>query len=127
MTQDGEADWQELLRELAMPDPRGAGGGRRNPRRPAAQAAARPTLDDDDATADQRRGSTRSTSCSTSRCGRTCRATAATSTCVGLEGNKLTVHYQGACGSCPSSLSGTLAGIEGLIQSVDPDLQVAPV
>ena len=29
---------------------------------------------------------------------------------LGLEGNQLTVHYQGACGSCPSSLSGTLAG-----------------
>ena len=29
---------------------------------------------------------------------------------LGLEGNMLNVHYQGACGSCPSSISGTLAG-----------------
>jgi Fe-S cluster biogenesis protein NfuA len=46
---------------------------------------------------------------------------------VGLEGNKLKVHYQGACGSCPSSLSATLTGIEGLVHSVDPELQLVPV
>ena len=27
---------------------------------------------------------------------------------LGLDGNKLSVHYQGACGTCPSSISGTL-------------------
>ena len=43
---------------------------------------------------------------------------------VSLEGNKLTVHYQGACGSCPSSLSGTLAGIENLLKSIEPDIEV---
>jgi len=46
---------------------------------------------------------------------------------VGLEGNKLSVHYQGACGSCPSSLSGTLAGIEGLVRQIEPDLEVFAV
>jgi Fe-S cluster biogenesis protein NfuA len=46
---------------------------------------------------------------------------------VGLEGNELRVHYQGACGSCPSSLSGTLAGIESLVHQVDPTLEVIPV
>lgn len=46
---------------------------------------------------------------------------------VGLEGNQLHVHYQGACGSCPSSLSGTLAGIESLVHQIDPDLEVVPV
>jgi len=46
---------------------------------------------------------------------------------VGLEGNLLKVHYQGACGSCPSSLSGTLAGIESLVKSVDPDMEIIPV
>jgi Fe-S cluster biogenesis protein NfuA len=39
----------------------------------------------------------------------------------------LKVHYQGACGSCPSSLSATLTGIEGLVHSVDPELQLIPV
>ena len=46
---------------------------------------------------------------------------------VGLEGNELRVHYQGACGSCPSSLSGTLSGIESLVHQVDPSLEVVPV
>ena len=46
---------------------------------------------------------------------------------MGLEGNTLSVHYQGACGSCPSSLSGTLAGIENLVKSIEPDIQVIAV
>jgi Fe-S cluster biogenesis protein NfuA len=46
---------------------------------------------------------------------------------LGLEGNKLTVHYQGACGSCPSSLSGTLVSIEQLLKTIEPDLEVVAV
>jgi Fe-S cluster biogenesis protein NfuA len=43
---------------------------------------------------------------------------------LGLDGNKLTVHYQGACGSCPSSISGTLTAIENLVRSIEPDIKV---
>ena len=46
---------------------------------------------------------------------------------LGLEGNKLSVHYQGACGSCPSSISGTLTGIENLVRSIEPDIEVIAV
>jgi Fe-S cluster biogenesis protein NfuA len=46
---------------------------------------------------------------------------------LGLEGNRLTVHYQGACGTCPSSISGTLAGIEYLVKSIEPDIEVVAV
>jgi len=46
---------------------------------------------------------------------------------LGLEGNRLTVHYQGACGSCPSSISGTLAGIENLVRQIEPDMEVVAV
>jgi NFU1 iron-sulfur cluster scaffold homolog, mitochondrial len=46
---------------------------------------------------------------------------------LGLEGNRLMVHYQGACGSCPSAISGTLAGIEGLLRSIEPDIEVMAV
>ncbi len=46
---------------------------------------------------------------------------------VGLVGNTLSVHYQGACGSCPSSLSGTLAGIENLVKSIEPDIEVVAI
>ena len=46
---------------------------------------------------------------------------------LGLEGNKLTVHYQGACGSCPSSISGTLVSIEQLLKTIEPDIEVMAV
>lgn len=44
---------------------------------------------------------------------------------VSLEGKKLVIRYQGACGSCPSSISGTLMAIENLLQAeVDGNLTV---
>jgi Fe-S cluster biogenesis protein NfuA len=46
---------------------------------------------------------------------------------VGLDGNQLSVHYQGACGTCPSSISGTLRGIENLVKSIEPDIEVVAV
>ena len=46
---------------------------------------------------------------------------------VGLSGNTLSVHYQGACGSCPSSMSGTLVSIEQLLKTIEPDLEVVAV
>jgi Fe-S cluster biogenesis protein NfuA len=46
---------------------------------------------------------------------------------LGLEDNRLTVHYQGACGSCPSSMSGTLVSIEQLLKTIEPDIEVVAV
>ena len=46
---------------------------------------------------------------------------------LALEGNRLTVHYQGACGSCPSSMSGTLVSIEQLLKTIEPDLEVVAI
>jgi Fe-S cluster biogenesis protein NfuA len=47
---------------------------------------------------------------------------------LGLAEHTLTIRYQGACGSCPSSLSGTLMAIEGMLkQEVDPELEVIAV
>lgn len=44
---------------------------------------------------------------------------------LGLKENTLSIRYQGACGSCPSSLTGTLMAIEGMLkQEVDPELEV---
>ena len=44
---------------------------------------------------------------------------------VGLEGNMLRIRYEGACGSCPSSLTGTLMAIENMIKDeIDPDIEV---
>jgi Fe-S cluster biogenesis protein NfuA len=47
---------------------------------------------------------------------------------LSLEENRLTIRYQGACGSCPSSLTGTLMAIEGMVQQeVDPEIEVIAV
>ncbi|HEY0101630.1 MAG TPA: NifU family protein [Pyrinomonadaceae bacterium] len=47
---------------------------------------------------------------------------------VSLKENTLTIKYQGACGSCPSSISGTLMAIESMVQQeVDPALEVVAV
>ena len=43
---------------------------------------------------------------------------------LALEGDRLVVHYQGACGTCPSSISGTLRGIEHLLRTIEPDIEV---
>jgi len=47
---------------------------------------------------------------------------------VGLEDNILQIHYEGACGSCPSSTSGTLMYIESILRAnLDENLSVLPV
>ena len=47
---------------------------------------------------------------------------------LGLKEHTLSIRYQGACGSCPSSLTGTLMAIEGMLkQEVDPELEVVAV
>lgn len=47
---------------------------------------------------------------------------------VELEGSTLKIRYQGACGSCPSSLTGTLMAIENMIrEEIDPDIDVVAV
>lgn len=47
---------------------------------------------------------------------------------LGLKEHTLSIRYQGACGSCPSSLTGTLMAIEGMLkQEVDPELEVIAV
>jgi NFU1 iron-sulfur cluster scaffold homolog, mitochondrial len=47
---------------------------------------------------------------------------------LGLQEHTLSIRYQGACGSCPSSLTGTLMAIEGMLkQEVDPEIEVVAV
>ena len=44
---------------------------------------------------------------------------------LGIDGYSVKIKYQGACGSCPSSISGTLAAIETLLKKdVHPALEV---
>jgi Fe-S cluster biogenesis protein NfuA len=47
---------------------------------------------------------------------------------IDLKDHTLSIRYQGACGSCPSSLTGTLMSIESMLKTeVDPELEVVPV
>ncbi len=44
---------------------------------------------------------------------------------IGLEGSTLKIRYQGACGSCPSSIRGTLVAIENLLKrEINPQIEV---
>lgn len=47
---------------------------------------------------------------------------------IKLDDNKLYVHYEGACGTCPSSTSGTLMAIESIMkEEFNPNIEVIPL
>lgn len=46
---------------------------------------------------------------------------------IGLEGNCLSIHYQGACGTCPSSIAGTLKSIENMLRTIESNIEVVAV
>lgn len=46
---------------------------------------------------------------------------------LGLQNKRLSIRYQGACGSCPSAIAGTLYAIQNLIQTeIDEEIEVVP-
>ena len=122
VTQDGEADWPELVRLVAVPI-RAA---------PAADAQTKATV------------AAASSSIAGLSAEDQCRLEAINALLgeqirpylqgdggdlfvVGLDGNLLSVHYQGACGTCPSSISGTLTAITNLVRTIEPDMEVVAV
>ena len=123
VTQDGKADWQALLRELAKPI-REAPAADDESARFAAQAEMpeMPPMSE----ADQERLD-KINELLDEQVRPYLQGDGGDLYVLGLQGNTLTVHYQGACGSCPSSLSGTLAGIEGLVRQFEPDIEVVAV
>jgi Fe-S cluster biogenesis protein NfuA len=46
---------------------------------------------------------------------------------LSLEDNKLKVHYQGACGTCPTATTGTLYAIESMVKRIDPNIEIESV
>jgi Fe-S cluster biogenesis protein NfuA len=123
VTQDGDADWPELLRKLADPI--------RNA--PSAEiqsqqyAGTSQSIAAEDMTAEERERFLRISDLLDEQVRPYLQGDGGDLYVVGLKGNRLEVHYQGACGSCPSSLSGTLAGIESLVRSIDPEVEVVAV
>ncbi len=124
VTQDGRADWQELMRKLAVPI-RDAPAADAQSAQLAAQTTAAlnaETLNDSD-----RARLEKINGILDEQVRPYLQGDGGDLYVLGLEGNTLTVHYQGACGSCPSSLSGTLAGIENLVRQIEPDIEVVAV
>ncbi len=127
VTQDGEADWQELLRQVAAPIreapaaekaseeyaqaaawlAKGEGGAELSETDKLKLEQINELLDEEVRPYLQGDGGDLHV--------------------IGLEGSTLKVHYQGACGTCPSSISGTLAGIESLVKRIDPEMEVVAV
>ena len=128
VTQDGEADWQDLLREVATPIREAPAAEKASEK--LAKAAA--WLAEDEGG-----GATLSESDKLKldqinelldeEVRPFLQGDGGDLYVVGLEGSTLKVHYQGACGTCPSSISGTLAGIEGLVKRIDPEMEVVAV
>jgi Fe-S cluster biogenesis protein NfuA len=122
VTQDGGADWQLLARKIAEPLRAAPAASAQT----AATVAAATTAIDDLSAEDQQRLDMINTLLD-EQIRPYLQGDGGDLFVVGLEGNRLAVHYQGACGSCPSSISGTLAGIEYLVKSIDPDIEVVAV
>ena len=125
VTQDGQADWQDLLRQLAPPI-REAPGADEQSAEVAAQVAAQ-TPDLEKMSPEDRERLDKINEILDEQVRPYLQGDGGDLYVVGLDGHQLMVHYQGACGSCPSSISGTLAGIESLVRQIDPEIEVIAV
>lgn len=123
ITQDGRADWPELLRALAVPIRAAPAADAQSAQ--LTSAAASSTLQDLSAEDQQRLYMIGDLLDREIR--PYLQGDGGDLHVLGLEGNTLTVHYQGACGSCPSSMSGTLVAIENLVRTIEPDLEVLAI
>ena len=124
VTQDGSADWGQLMRQLAEPIREAPAAQERS------ESLARgggQIFDDERYTPEEREKLRLISDLLDERVRPFLQGDGGDVFIVGLDGDTLQVHYQGACGSCPSSLSGTLAGIESLVREIDPALMVLPV
>lgn len=124
VTQDGQADWQELMRKLAVPI-REAPAADEQSAQLAAQSTA--AIHSENLTEADRARLDKINDILDEQVRPYLQGDGGDLYVLGLEGNKLMVHYQGACGSCPSSISGTLAGIENLVRQIEPEIEVVAV
>jgi len=124
VTQDGKADWKELMRSLAGPI-REAPAADEHSSELAAQM--NDALDPSHMSEEDRARLAKINEILDDQVRPYLQNDGGDLYVLGLEGNQLTVHYQGACGSCPSSISGTLAGIESLVRQIEPDIEVVAV
>jgi Fe-S cluster biogenesis protein NfuA len=123
VTQDGGADWPELLRKLAEPIRNAPSAEVQSQQYAAADYAP----SSEQMTPEEQERFARISEMLDEQVRPYLQGDGGDLYVVGLKGNVLEVHYQGACGSCPSSLSGTLAGIENMLRSMEPDIEVIAV
>jgi NFU1 iron-sulfur cluster scaffold homolog, mitochondrial len=122
VTQDGGADWQELTRKVAEPIRAAPAADTQSAATVAAATAASADVSPED-----RQRLEKINALLDEQVRPYLQGDGGDLHVLGLEGNTLSVHYQGACGSCPSSISGTLAGIENLVKSIEPDIEIVAV
>ncbi len=127
VTQDGLADWNELLRQLAVPIREAPAAAERAAAFLEASAGGPNGSWEAELSAEDSEKLLTIRALLDEQVRPYLRGDGGDVYVVGLEDKTLKVHYQGACGSCPSSLSGTLSAIEHLVRSIDPDLDVVPV
>ena len=122
VTQDGDADWPELVRLIAVPLRAAPAAAAQSA---ATVFAARASIAD----LSERDQARLEAICDLldARIRPSLKADGGDLDIVGLVGNELSIHYQGACGSCPSSISGTLSAIENLVRTIEPDIVVIAV
>ena len=117
VTQDGGADWPELVRLIAVPLRAAPAAAAQSA---ATVFAAREAINDMSTEDQERLGQINVLL--DERIRPSLQGDGGDLHVVGLAGNYLSIHYQGACGSCPSSISGTLKGIENLVRTIEPDI-----
>ncbi len=122
VTQDGGADWPELVRKVAEPIRAAPTAEAQTVGTVAAASSAMADLSPED---QQRLGAINELLDAQIR--PALQGDGGDLHVVGLDGNRLSIHYQGACGTCPSSISGTLQSIENLVRSIEPDIEVVAV
>lgn len=122
VTQDGLVPWDELLRELAVPIREAAAADSATAHLVDAAAVAR--TDMDAATLERL---DRINELLDEQIRPYLQNDGGNLELIDLTETLLTVHYQGACGSCPSSTSGTLSAIENIVRTIEPELQVVAV
>ena len=122
VTQDGDADWDDLLRQLAPPIRAAFGADAQT-----SVTVESASLLTGNLTSEERHRLEQINALLDERVRPYLQGDGGDLHVIGLQGKRLTVHYQGACGSCPSSLSGTLVGIESMVKELDPELEVVAV
>ena len=122
ITQDGGADWQDLARDVADPIRAAPAADRQSAATVAAASTALAGL----STEDQKRLEIINDLLD-EEVRPYLQNDGGDLHVLSLEGNKLSVHYQGACGTCPSSITGTLRGIQNMLRSVEPDIEIVAV